>query len=178
MKKNKILFLDRDGVINVEKNYAYKIEDFVFIDGVFTSCKVYADRGYKIIVVTNQSGIGRGYYTHADFAKVTDYMISVFKQNGVDILDVFYCPHSPDVECECRKPKIGMIQKADNLYDIDYENSIIVGDKESDIALGVNAKIGTKILVRSGHKLDEANTKADFVVDSIADIIALRIKNA
>jgi D-glycero-D-manno-heptose 1,7-bisphosphate phosphatase len=172
---NKILFLDRDGVINVEKNYLHKIEDFEFIDGVFEACRYYQDRGYKIIVVTNQSGIGRGYYTHADFAKLTDWMISEFQAKGVDILDVFYCPHTPTDECECRKPRIGMIDKANNLYDVDYKNSIIVGDKESDIGMGVNAGLGTKILVKSGHKVDESATKADFVMDSIKDIITLKV---
>jgi D-glycero-D-manno-heptose 1,7-bisphosphate phosphatase len=173
VKKNRVLFLDRDGVINKEKNYLYKIEDFEFIDGLFEVCRLYQDRGYKIIIVTNQSGIGRGYYSHADFAKLTDWMISEFTQNGVTILDIFYCPHTPDDECSCRKPKTGLIDKADELYSVDHQNSIIVGDKESDILLGLNANIGKKILVRSGHKVDEKNTKADIVVDSIKDLFTL-----
>jgi D-glycero-D-manno-heptose 1,7-bisphosphate phosphatase len=173
LKKNKILFLDRDGVINIEKNYLYKIEDFEFVDGLFETCRLYQDRGYKIIIVTNQSGIGRGYYTHADFAKLTDWMITEFKSNGVNILDIFYCPHTPDDKCDCRKPSIGMVQKADNLYSVDFENSIMVGDKESDIELAINANIGKKILVKSGHKVDEKSTKADIVLDSIKDMFTL-----
>jgi D-glycero-D-manno-heptose 1,7-bisphosphate phosphatase len=173
VKSNKILFLDRDGVINIDKNYLYKIEDFEFVDGVFEVCRLYQDRGYKIIIVTNQSGIGRGYYTHGDFAKLTDWMIGEFKSNGVNILDVYYCPHTPDDECNCRKPKTGMIDKANEYYSIDYENSIMVGDKESDIQLAINAKLGKSILVRSGHTIDESDTKADIVVDSIKDLFTL-----
>ena len=108
----KTIFLDRDGVINKELNYLYKIEDFEFIDGVFETCKYLITLDYKIIVITNQSGISRGYYTEKDFQIINNWMLSEFKKNGVSILDVFYCPHLPDSNCTCRKPKPGMLLEA------------------------------------------------------------------
>lgn len=132
---NKALFLDRDGVINVEVNYLYKIEDFIFIDGIFELCTKYQNEGYFIFVVTNQSGIARGFYTQEDFDVLTSWMIEEFLKRGVTINKVYFCPHHPEIsgECNCRKPKAGMIFEAKQEFDIDLENSILVGDKERDI---------------------------------------------
>jgi len=93
--KNKVAFLDRDGVVNIEKDYLYKIEDFEFIDGVFEACKYFKDLGYLIIVITNQSGIGRGYYTSDDFDNLTIWMNKQFSDNGIEIDGVYCCPHTP-----------------------------------------------------------------------------------
>ncbi|ABB43853.1 D-alpha,beta-D-heptose 1,7-bisphosphate phosphatase [Sulfurimonas denitrificans DSM 1251] len=132
---NRALFLDRDGVINVEINYLIKIEDFVFIDGIFELCKKYQDRGYLIFVVTNQSGIARGFYTQEDFDVLTSWMMKEFLNRGVIIKKVYFCPHHPEIsgECSCRKPKAGMLLEAKKEFDIDLQNSILVGDKERDI---------------------------------------------
>lgn len=140
---NKALFLDRDGVINVEKNYLYKKDDFEFIDGIFELCKHYQELGYLIFVVTNQSGIARKYYSEDDFLELSEWMITAFKEKGIEIQKVYYCPHHPEIsgECRCRKPKPGMILDAAKEYDVDLSQSLLVGDKERDIEAAINAGI-------------------------------------
>ncbi|MBD3842389.1 MAG: D-glycero-beta-D-manno-heptose 1,7-bisphosphate 7-phosphatase [Campylobacterales bacterium] len=154
---NKALFLDRDGVINKEKNYLYKKEDFEFIDGVFETCKYFQDRGYLIIIITNQAGIARGKYTEEDFEILTKWMIKEFNNKNIKISKVYHCPHHPDFsgECECRKPKSKMILDAQKEFDIDLENSILVGDKNSDIEAGINAGIHQNYLITTGYKIDK-----------------------
>jgi D-glycero-D-manno-heptose 1,7-bisphosphate phosphatase len=147
------LFLDRDGVINVEKNYVYRIEDFEFIDGIFELCKTAQDLGYAIVVITNQAGIGRGYYTEADFHHLNDWMVEQFRQRGIHIDGVYFCPFHPTGgigeyrrESYDRKPNPGMLLKARNDLDIDLDRSIMVGDKSSDLQAAQNAGIPQKIL--------------------------------
>ena len=149
----KALFLDRDGVINKEKNYLYKIEDFEFIDGVFETCKYFQDKGYLIIIITNQAGIARGYYNEDDFWKLTDWMKKEFDKKGIKITDVYFCPHHPEFtgECECRKPKPGMLIESIKKYNIDVNNSILVGDKNSDIEAGKKVGMKKLFLVNTGH---------------------------
>jgi D-glycero-D-manno-heptose 1,7-bisphosphate phosphatase len=161
------IFLDRDGVINKDINYAYKIVDFEFIDGIFDVCIYFQNLGYKIIIVTNQSGISRGYYSENDFQTITNWMLTQFKKNDINILDVFHCPHSPDSHCNCRKPKPGMLLNAKYKHNINMQNSWIIGDKEADIIAGISSGITNTILVKNGHKIDELNSKAKFIIDSI-----------
>lgn len=165
----KTIFLDRDGVINKEKNYLFRIEDFEFIEGVFSACKNFTKLGYKIIIVTNQSGIARGYYTLNDYEKVTAWMINQFKEQHINILDVFYCPHGPKDLCKCRKPLPGMFLTAQKKYNIDMENSWLIGDKEDDIQAAKNAGIKNTILVRSGHSIEESNSTAKYIINSIKE---------
>jgi D-glycero-D-manno-heptose 1,7-bisphosphate phosphatase len=174
------IFLDRDGVINIEKNYLYKVEDFEFCNNVIESCKEFNKLGYQIIIVTNQSGIGRKYYTDEDFQNLTKYMLNEFKKNSIDILDVFYCPHTPGDNCNCRKPKIGMFEQAIKKYTIDLENSIMIGDKNSDMVFAKNSGIKKKILVKTGHKIDNIEN-ADYICEDLKDVvykIKEEIKNA
>ena len=163
----KTIFLDRDGVINKEKNYLHKIDDFEFIDGTFEACRYFISLNYKIVVITNQSGIARGYYTTNDFQILTHWMIAQLKKNGVNILDIFHCPHSPNSNCNCRKPMPGMLLDAKYKHNINMEESWLIGDKEADIIAANNAGIVNTIIVRSGHKINEKETKAKFVLDSI-----------
>ena len=153
----KALFLDRDGVINKEKNYLYKIEDFEFIDGVFETTKHFQELGYLIIVITNQAGIARGKYTEEDFDALTQWMKERFKEHDVVISEVYHCPHHPNFSkaCNCRKPNPGMLLSAKEKFDIDMKNSILVGDKESDIQAGINAGIKKNYLITTGHSLTE-----------------------
>ena len=164
----KALFLDRDGVINVEKEYLYKIEDFEFIEGIIELSKYYQDKTYKIFVVTNQSGIVRGYYTQNDFSDLTSWMISEFKKQGVVISKVYHCPHHPSLSgiCSCRKPEAGMLLQAQKEFNINLEKSIIIGDKERDVEAGLNAGL------RETYLFDESGT----VKESKATKIVSKLK--
>ncbi len=163
----KAIFLDRDGVINKEVGYLHKIKDFEFIDGVFDACFYFQSLGYKMIVVTNQSGIARDYYNEDDFHIVNNWMLEQFNNQGINILDVFFCPHGPESTCNCRKPKPGMFVQANNQHDIDMGRSWMIGDKETDAQAANAAGIQNTILVKSGHTIDEKNSKAKFILDSI-----------
>ena len=166
----KVVFLDRDGVINVEKDYLYKIEDFEFIDGVFETLFKLQSLDYKLVIVTNQSGIGRGYYTQKDFDILTSWMKEEFIQKGINIDAVYCCPHTPLEKCNCRKPNTGMIEQYAKIVDIDYNNSWMVGDKSSDIELAINANISNTVQVKTGHTFDPNLSKAKYVVNCIKDI--------
>ncbi|RAZ60781.1 D-glycero-beta-D-manno-heptose 1,7-bisphosphate 7-phosphatase [Campylobacter hyointestinalis] len=150
MKKIKALFLDRDGVINKDPGYVYRIEDFEFMPGIFVALRGFIELGFDIFVVTNQSGIGRKYYTQADFDKLSDYMINEFKTQGVNIKKIYYCPHAPDDNCECRKPKPGMFLEALSEFNIDMKSSIMIGDKQSDIDAASGAGVGKCFLLDGG----------------------------
>lgn len=145
---NKALFLDRDGTINVDYGYVYQPEKFDFIDGIFDLCRRAQEKGYLIIVITNQSGIARGYYTVSDYEKCTHYMIDKFKEQGIKITDVFYCP---DLSGEDRKPNAGLFLKAQQKYDIDMSESVSLGDKERDIEAGKKAGVGRNFLFNNNH---------------------------
>jgi len=166
----KALFLDRDGVINVEKEYLYKIDDFEFIEGIFELCRCFASKGFLIIVVTNQSGIARDFYTEEDFSKLTQWMVEQFSRQGVSIAKVYHCPHHPKItgECSCRKPYPGMLFDAQKEFGLDMEHSVLVGDKERDIEAALNAG------VKETYLLDEAgavtNSKATKIVHKLDEI--------
>jgi D-glycero-D-manno-heptose 1,7-bisphosphate phosphatase len=166
----KALFLDRDGVINVEKNYLYKIEDFEFIEGIIELCLCFQSLGYKIIVVTNQSGIARKYYNESDFLELTAWMKNTFTSFGIFITSVYFCPHYPDISgaCECRKPNPGMLIQAQKDYNLDLSSSIIIGDKERDIEAGINAGLKETYLYDSSHTVK--NSKATKIVDTLDNI--------
>lgn len=141
-KKNRAIFLDRDGTINVEKGYLYKIQDFEYIEGVIEALKKLYEAGFLLAVITNQSGIARGYYTEEDFHKLNDWMKDDLNKKGVSIAGTYYCPHHPEsmiheyrINCECRKPRIGLFQQAANDFDIDMEHSYAIGDKYRDVAV-------------------------------------------
>ena len=163
----KTIFLDRDGVINKEVGYLHKIEDFEFINGVFDACLHFQSLGFELVIVTNQSGIGRGYYEESEFHTVNDWMLQQFNNQGIKILDVFFCPHGPESGCNCRKPKPGMLTQASKKHSINMEDSWMIGDKEADITAANTAGIQNTILVKSGHAIDENNSKASFVLNSI-----------
>jgi D-glycero-D-manno-heptose 1,7-bisphosphate phosphatase len=169
---NKVLFLDRDGVINKEKNYLYRIEDFEFIDGVFDTCRYFQSKGYLLIVITNQAGIARKKYTENDFNLLTDWMILEFEKRDIKILKVYHCPHHPDFsgDCECRKPNIGMLLEAQKDFNIDLSKSILVGDKNSDIEAGINAGIGQNFLITTGHILNNNQFEVQ-ILDNLEELI-------
>lgn len=152
MEKIKALFLDRDGVINYDPGYVYRIEDFEFMPGIFEALAGFMALGYEIFVVTNQSGIGRGYYSEDDFAKLSKYMIDEFKSYGVEIKKIYHCPHTPSDDCNCRKPKPGMILQALNEHNIDPQASLIIGDKPSDLEAARRAGVESGYLIGDEFK--------------------------
>ena len=151
--KNKALFLDRDGVINIEKNYVHQIKDFDFIEGIFELCRKFQSKGYLIFIVTNQAGIARGYYTLDDYNILTSWMLKEFEEQKIIISNVYHCPHHPDFngKCLCRKPNTKMLNDAKNEFNLDFKKSILIGDKLSDIECGKNAGIGTNILIKPNN---------------------------
>lgn len=161
MSSKKALFLDRDGIINIDTKYLHKKEDFVFTDGIFDLTHMFIEAGYSIYVVTNQSGIGRGYYGNDDFDRLTEWMVGEFQERGIVIEDVKYCPHLPDAKCSCRKPKSGMIDEICVEHEIDLEGSWMIGDKPTDIEMAKVAGIGTSVFVSGG--LSSANYSFDTI---------------
>ncbi|WP_346859551.1 HAD family hydrolase [uncultured Draconibacterium sp.] len=147
----KALFLDRDGTINIEKNYVWKIEDFEFQPGIFNLIKEYQSTGFLIFVITNQSGIARGFYTENDFKILNDWMLDQFKINGIEITKVYHCPHHPEItgKCTCRKPQPGMINQAIDEFNISRVKSVLIGDKKRDILAGENAGIGKNLYIQN-----------------------------
>jgi D-glycero-D-manno-heptose 1,7-bisphosphate phosphatase len=154
---NKALFLDRDGVINIEQKYVFSREHFYFQEGIYELCKAAQALGFLLLVVTNQAGIARGYYTESDFLELTEWMIQKFAEQQVNISHVYYCPYHPIHGCgryrydsPDRKPKPGMLLRARADFDLDLPSSVLIGDQQSDIDAAQAAGVGTKILLRSG----------------------------
>jgi len=150
---SKALFLDRDGIINIDHGYVSKIEDFEFTEGIFELLKLFIKEGYTLFIVTNQSGIGRGYYSQEDFNRLTDWMLDAFKKENITIESVEHCPHAPEENCSCRKPNTGMIEAIMSEQTLDLKNSWMIGDKQSDIDLAHNATIN--------HTISIGNKKID-----------------
>ena len=165
----KILFLDRDGVLNQDHGYTYKTADLKILDGVIEGMKAISNLGYKFIIITNQSGISRGLFTIDDFHNFMNRLIKVLSEHHISIFDYFFCPHHPDGVvsdyahiCPCRKPKPGLIFQARDKHDLDLSLSALIGDSESDILAGKNADIPLNILL----------TDSSFPRDSKASDIA------
>lgn len=172
----KVAFLDRDGTINVDYGYVVIPERFKFINGLFTACRLLRDLSYELIVVTNQSGIARGYYSEQDFLNLTQWMRKQFIKQGVPLLDVFYCPHHPQAivpnyrcHCRCRKPSPGMIEQACRKYSIDLERSIMIGDRQSDLQAAKAAGIG-KFYLLSQEVVNQEKMEVCFRLDSLAQL--------
>lgn len=150
----KAVFLDRDGVVNVDYGYVHHIDNFHFISGVFDACRKFTNLGYKIFIVTNQAGIARGYYSTHQFELLTEWMIRQFSAERVYISKVYHCPHHPQYSgaCYCRKPAPGMILSAQKEFSINLEKSIMVGDKATDILAARNAGVGRAILLAPNYQ--------------------------
>ena len=175
------LFLDRDGVINEERRYVHKKEDFFFIKGIFELCRAAKFLGMPIIIITNQAGIGRGYFTEEQFHDLNEWMLKCFAAENITIEAVYYCPfHSKHgigrykkISGD-RKPSPGMIFRARDEHNLNLESSLLIGDKESDIKAASNAGIGTAVLFSA--KLKEVRTKPDIIVSCLTDITKLLLR--
>ena len=173
--RHKAAFIDRDGVINEERAFVYRTEDFVFIPGAVAALRELQAAGYLLVVITNQSGIARGLYAEEDYLRLTAYMREQLAAAGVSLAAVYHCPHLSDatvaryrVECDCRKPLPGMLTRAMAELNIDARESILIGDRGSDLAAGRAAGVGRCFLVRSGNALGPQDiAAADGVYDDI-----------
>ena len=172
----KTIFLDRDGIINKEVNYLHKIDDFEFMDGIFDCCVHFNNLGYKIIIITNQSGIARGYYQEADYMRLTSWMLDKFKEKNINILDIFHCPHGPDSSCICRKPKPGMFLDAKSKYNIEMEKSWMIGDKLIDIIAANSAGVNNTVLLKNNHSESKTESISSFYIYTLKELKKIIIK--
>jgi D-glycero-D-manno-heptose 1,7-bisphosphate phosphatase len=150
----KAAFLDRDGIVNLDTGYVHRKEDFTFTPGIFDLCRVLLEKDYGIIIITNQSGIARGMFTLEDFTRLTRWMVCRFREQDIPVLKVYFCPHHPSegkgdyrIACSCRKPAPGMIFQARKEFGLVLEESMVIGDKPSDILAGINAGISENYLI-------------------------------
>jgi D-glycero-D-manno-heptose 1,7-bisphosphate phosphatase len=150
---NKAAFIDRDGVINEDREYVYRSAEFKFIPRSIAALRTLRAAGFLLVVVTNQSGIARGLFSEADYHELETYMRACLSQAGVALDSVQYCPQQYRLDCECRKPRAGMIRAAAEQLQIDPSRSILIGDRKADIEAGHAAGVGRCFLVRSGKPL-------------------------
>ena len=177
--KNKFVLLDRDGVINIEKSYLHKIEDFEYEKNVVEGLLKLRDLGYRFAIITNQAGIARGYYTEEDYLKLQSFIEDDLFKKGIKIEKSYFCPHHPNVigkygiECDCRKPNIGNFELAIKEFEIDVKNSFMIGDKITDLIPAEKLGI-TPVLVKTGYGLEslkklEGTKLNSIVVNDILD---------
>ena len=167
------VFLDRDGVLIEDKHYLHRVEEVVFTRGTVAGLKRLADVGFQLIIVTNQSGVGRGYFTMADVEKVHDHILREFQKSGVSIQKIYVAPEAPDQPSRGRKPSPQFLFDARDEFGIDLASSFIVGDKLIDLECGWNAGVRKSILVRTGYggkteRLNAAEIARAIVVDDLS----------
>lgn len=163
---DKAVFLDRDGTINEERSYLYRIEDFAYMDGAVEALHILEELGYLLIIITNQSGIARGYYTEEEFLRLNQWMIKDLKQKGIHIAEVYFCPHHPDgivkkyaVMCGCRKPGTEFFWKAQKIFQIDMARSYAIGDRMRDISICRESGVQGIILGESGKDIPNSGNE-------------------
>ena len=175
---DKAIFLDRDGTVVEDPGYVHKVKDFKLIDGAIDALKLLKN-DFRFFIITNQSGIGRGFFTLGDFEKFNNHLISTLKKNNIKIEKTYVCPHHPDEKCDCRKPNIKFIKEAEKEFNIDLKNSWVIGDLPCDIEMGKNTGCRT-IYVLTGHgekhKKDLNNIKPDFVAENIYEAAKIIIE--
>lgn len=174
---NKAVFLDRDGVLNEDPGYVHKVEDFKLLPGVIEGLKLLKD--FKLIIITNQSGIGRGYYGEDEFHKFNNHLVDELKKHGINIEKTYYCPHHPDDKCDCRKPSIKYMAQASEEFEIDLSESWVIGDHPHDIKMGKTA--GCKaIYMLTGHgkkhRPELGGIKPDLVTENFLEAVKFIIK--
>lgn len=175
MNKKRFVLLDRDGTVILEKNYLSNPEHIEFLPGALDALKRLKRLGLGLLIITNQAGIGRKYFDLDALSKIHQKLISMLLENGVILDDIYFCPHTPEDNCLCRKPKIELVEKARKKHNFDPKLCFVIGDNKGDIELGKN--IGaTTILVRTGYGekiAQEGSTKPNFVVDDLLSAVAI-----
>jgi D-glycero-D-manno-heptose 1,7-bisphosphate phosphatase len=184
------VFFDRDGVVNIDRGYVSRLEDFEFVPGFIDGARFLHGAGYALIVITNQSGIGRGLYTEQDFAALTDWLKGALAAHGAPLAGVYYCPHHPSeaigvyrTHCDCRKPAPGLLLRAASELSLDLASSVMFGDRATDLEAARAAGVGRRILLATNGagpapalppnglatasyaRLDEAVTDPVFIAD-------------
>jgi len=175
--RRRALFLDRDGVININHGYVHSVDNFEFIDGIFDMVRAAHTKNFKIVVITNQAGIGRGFYSEQQFHQLTSWMCKIFIKAGAPIDKVYFSPFHPTEGLGkykkndfSRKPNPGMILQAQLELGLDLNNSILIGDKVSDIQAGISAGLGLNILFLQ-NKTPEIITEKCSVITSLLDAL-------
>ena len=169
------VFIDRDGVIVEDPGFVHKIEDFKIIPNAIEGLKLL--KNYKLFIITNQSGIGKGIYTIEDFLRFNNYLIEQLEKHKIKIQKTYYCPHKREDNCECRKPKIKFLKDAEKEFKIDLKKSFVIGDRKSDFELGKNASCRT-IHVLTGHGIHSKNdVKPDYFAEDLLDATKWILKN-
>ncbi|MFT4065261.1 D-glycero-beta-D-manno-heptose 1,7-bisphosphate 7-phosphatase [Paraburkholderia sp.] len=175
----KALFLDRDGVVNVDTGYLHASNECVFIEDIFGLVRAANHAGYVVVLVTNQAGIGRGYFTAGQFQAFTDWMLGEFRSRDARIDRVYYCPHHPEFglgeyrqACACRKPQPGMFEQARVDFDLDMERSLVVGDKPSDLQAAARAGVGHRFLLAPAGEYElELTASLGSRIDRLSDLL-------
>lgn len=171
-----VVFLDRDGTVIEEKDFIKTPEEIEFLPGSIEAIKILRELGYKIIVISNQSGIGRGILTEEMVTKVNESFLERLKKEDAEIDALYFCPHRPEDNCDCRKPGTGLIQKAVEEHKLDLRDAVVIGDKLSDVELGKKLVVKT-ILVLTGYGRKEAEKtnispiKPDFIADDLYEAV-------
>lgn len=174
--QDRAVFLDRDGTVNINRpEYLYRIEDFRFAPGAILALQKLSELDYEIIIVTNQSGIGRGYFKESDVSKLHNWLINELKKNGIRIDRVYYCPHLPRDNCSCRKPKIGMLLKAAKDFNISLAKSWLIGDDERDIIMAREANLKT---IKIGEKMNKKlEVEPNYYVENLKEAVEIIISH-
>ncbi len=184
-KKNKCVFLDRDGVLNKDIGYLKFPEQLIILPGVIEALKKLKEAGFLLIIVTNQSGIAKGFFYEDDLKKVHNALLEIFNKNNIYIDDIFYCPHHVEgtvepynISCDCRKPNTKMIKNSVIKYNIDLSKSYLVGDKDTDIQLAINAGLKSFCVKNDMYEYDK-NVVPDYFVEDLAEAaeIIINISN-
>lgn len=162
----KAVFLDRDGVINYDEGYPHKLEHLRLIEGVDTALLNLQNAGFELFIVSNQSGVGRGYFDRLTVENFNLSLLCKLKKKGIDIRDVKYCPHIPADKCSCRKPEPGMILSLLTRYNLDPSSSFMVGDKNTDIAAGQKAGLKKNFKVKTNLP-DALREVSDLIMNKV-----------
>ena len=166
-KDMKAVFLDRDGTIARDVNYCRRAEDFEILPSVPQAIRLLNQRGFKVVVVTNQSGIARGYFTEANLLQIHQYMKEELAKHGAQVDAIYYCPHHPDDGCRCRKPKPGLLVKAAQDLGIDLGRSFVIGDAGRDIEAGKAAGCQTVLVTNGASTGNDITEPPDHIADSV-----------
>lgn len=159
---NKAVFFDRDNTLIIDKNYMHKVEDLKFFPDTFSALKIIQDKDFKLFIVTNQSGIGRGFFTEKDMHIFHQELLSQFSQNHINIEEIVFCPHSPEDHCDCRKPSPKLINQLIDKYEIDSSISYMIGDKLIDAEAGKNANCNGVLIYKQSEEFQSFSTLTDF----------------